>query len=113
MVKISENKLIVSIKLSKIGIFDIENKKMIKINYIQNCMKIWSICLNNNKNENNNLIYCACKSGKMTVLYYDTLDIVINIKILNQCAKKIFMLSNGKILISCRNGKIYLLTRKT
>ena len=113
MVKISENKLIVSIKLSKIGIFDIENKKMIKINYIQNCSKIWSICLNNNKNENNNLIYCACKSGKMTVLYYDTLDIVINIKIQNQCAKKIFMLSNGKILISCRNGKIYLLTRKT
>ena len=113
MVKISENKLIVSIKLSKIGIFDIENKKMIKINYIQNSMKIWSICINNNKDQNNNLIYCACKSGRMIVLNYETLAIVNNIKIPSECPKKICMLSNGKILMTCRNGKIYLLTRKT
>ena len=75
-------------------------------------MKIWSICLNNNKEENNNLIYCACKSGKMIVLNIETLDVVITIKLPNECPKKICMLSNEKILISCRSGKIYLLTRK-
>lgn len=112
MVKISENKLAVSIKLSKIAIWDIDKGEMINLHYIQDCMKIWSICLNNNKEENNNLIYCACKSGKMIVLNIETLDVVITIKLPNECPKKICMLSNEKILISCRSGKIYLLTRK-
>ena len=111
MVKISQNELAVCSKNCKISIWNINNGEIIKSKNIENSIKIWSFCLRNDNNINNGLIYCACKNSKMVIITQETLDNIISIKIPCENPKKI-LVSDGKIIIGCRNGKIFIYSQK-